>query len=75
MPSKGKKQVISSGEYNHLCEIGVAYEGIVELESGLLLYVYCETVVTGHFENRHYISTAQRPKAMKYRSVRKTIPG
>ncbi len=63
MPPKGKKQVISSGEYNHLCEIGVAYEGIVELESGLLLYVYCETAVTGHFENRHHISYGTTTKS------------
>ncbi len=38
---------ISSGKYDHLRKISVVYEGIVEPESGLLLYVYCEKAVAG----------------------------
>lgn len=63
MPSEGKKQIISSVEYEHLCEIGVAYEGIVGLENGLLLYVYCETTVIGHFENKYNISYSTSTKS------------
>ncbi|MDR2915261.1 MAG: hypothetical protein LBV74_10595 [Tannerella sp.] len=63
MPSEGNKQIIPLGEYEHLCEIGVAFEGIVELENGLLLYVYCETAVIGHFENKHHISYGTTTKS------------
>ncbi len=63
MPPQGNNLRISSGEYEHLCEIGVAFEGIVELENGLLLYVYCEAAVIGHFENKHHISYGTSTKS------------
>lgn len=54
MPTGTNK--IPLGEYEHLCEIDVAYEGFVVGDNGELFYVYLEATVIGYFENKWHMS-------------------
>lgn len=59
MSPRYKKNSIKIDQYNHLHNIGVAYEGLVEDKDGEIFYVSCKASVVTSCENRNQIFCAK----------------